>query len=392
MTVDSTVDAGPLDRLPRTALRLGPWTVAPFAFCVGAGFATGGTLATVLAAATGRSPGLMAAILLGAVVAFFVVGLATKVVYGDEVYVFFHHALATVGAAVVVIWAAGAPVLPYLDLTVAGTLGALIVVKLGCLFVGCCYGRPAHRGIRYRPTHAEAGFPSCYVGVRTFPVQVVEAGWAVCMTVVTAGVVLAGGPAGSGLTVGVTGYAVGRLFTEPLRGDSGRAYLLGLSQAQWLSVVVLAAVGVLTALQVLPWTGWQLGVAVVGLVLTAAVGTYRLSRRRGLWQLATPRRLREFAELLDHLDAVLAVDGAGPHVHATSAGLLVSAARTDDGAQRLRHYTVSSHDGRLTERAMTDLADLVGILRCAGGTPVVIASATGTCHLLMADPVGGLTA
>jgi prolipoprotein diacylglyceryltransferase len=49
---------------------------------------------------------------------------------------------------------------------------------------------------------------------------------------------------GSAFTVFLTTYAVGRFAIELLRGDQDRGHALSLSTAQWVSLVVLAALAV----------------------------------------------------------------------------------------------------------------------------------------------------
>ncbi|MGM7319828.1 prolipoprotein diacylglyceryl transferase family protein, partial [Idiomarina sp. ST10R2A5] len=68
--------------------------------------------------------------------------------------------------------------------------------------------------------------------------------------------VLAGTAAGTAAGLYVAAYAVLRFGLEELRGDPGRRYWRGLSEAQWTSLALvalelgLAAGGVLPALQV----------------------------------------------------------------------------------------------------------------------------------------------
>ena len=110
--------------------------------------------------------------------------LVMKVLTGEEELVYYRHEVAIIAVAAVTLWLLGHPIWPYLDITLLAVGVFLACGRFGCLMVGCCHGRPHAWGIRYSPAHADAGFTRHYVGIRLFPIQLVESLW-----VVTTGVI-----------------------------------------------------------------------------------------------------------------------------------------------------------------------------------------------------------
>lgn len=107
-------------------------------------------------------------------------------------------------------WAA-IPVGQVLDVTAPGLLVGMTIGRLGCLFGGCCVGRP---------TASRWGIWSSdrRVGVRRIPVQLLESGLAGLVATATL-VALLTDPAVDGLLFlgGVAAYTFGRQLLFPLR-------------------------------------------------------------------------------------------------------------------------------------------------------------------------------
>src|SRR5262249_26044314 len=124
--------------------------------------------------------------------------------------------------------------------------------RLGCLSVGCCYGRPCRWGKRYRADHIQSGFAPWLEGVTLFPIQAVE-------SLYVFGIATFGGfwlwqhpPAGLVLEFCALAYAFGRFFLEFFRGDEARPYFLSFSEAQWASALLLAGISLAGTLRLLP--------------------------------------------------------------------------------------------------------------------------------------------
>jgi hypothetical protein len=208
------------------------------------------------------------------VVTFLALAMATKIITGRESLIYYHHEVAILVTSAAVLSALGLPVLPYLDLT-ALWLGAFLTCgRGGCLMVGCCHGRPHHWGVRYSEEHAAEGFPSCYVGVRLFPVQALES--LVVALIVIAGSVmfLQGWPAGTVLSTYVVSYSVARIWLEELRGDRARPYWGRFSEAQWTSLLLIVGIVLGEWQGRFPLSGWHIamcvGAAMSMLVLAAS--------------------------------------------------------------------------------------------------------------------------
>ena len=316
---------------PRTHVHLLGRSVSAFQVCGVAGFAVANVVAFGLVAARGLRPGVMAGLVVLAVATFLGLALVTKRVVGEERLVCYHAQLAVCAVTAGVLSAAGQPVLPYLDATLLGVGAFVAGGRLGCYLVGCCHGGPARDGVRYGTSHADAGFPAYLVGVPLRRVQLAEAAF------VTASVV-AGLVSGHGTVVYAIGYATGRYAVEAWRGDV-RPVWRGLSEAQWTSLLVVAAVTVAEP------------VAAVLLVALVAAAPFAARRNTGL---GNARHVRELATALD----AVAAPGPEPVVAATSRGVLVSA-----HGRSPRVYTVSRRDGALSDDDALALAELVVRLR-----------------------------
>ena len=138
--------------------------------------------------------------------------------------------------------------------------------------VGCCHGRPHGWGVRYGQAHADEGFAGCYVGATLFPVQALEALVVASIVASCSTLVLRGDPAGSALSWYIVSYSAARIWLEELRGDRLRPYWLGLSEAQWTSVLLISSVILGEGEGRLPYSPWHVlmwGAAALSLVVLA---------------------------------------------------------------------------------------------------------------------------
>src|SRR5258705_1231483 len=154
-----------LDRIVRPEVHLLHTTWSAFQVCGYTGLALAFAMVLTLVIYLGLSPIVITAILLAAVLTFFGLVMATKIITGEEQIIYYHHEIAVMVVAALSLWLLGQPLLPYLDLTILGIGMFLACGRVGCLMVGCCHGRPHSWGVCYRQEHAAAGFTSYYVGV-----------------------------------------------------------------------------------------------------------------------------------------------------------------------------------------------------------------------------------
>lgn len=115
--------------------------------------------------------------------------------------------------------------------------------RVGCALVGCCYGRETHLrlGICYTD--------SVYApnGIRLFPVQAVEAAADLVIFGVLAWILWRqedNDETPQIFEIYLAAYACIRFLLEFLRGDSARGHWGWLSTSQWISLLILLAVGV----------------------------------------------------------------------------------------------------------------------------------------------------
>ena len=333
------------------------------------GFWLAVVLVTALCAATGLSIAVQAAISLAAVAVYVAVAAAARRWLGRAVLIYYHHVLAFLACAAGIAAVAGAPVLAHLDVTACGLALFTAVARVGCLTVGCCHGRPARRGVRYGPAHVPLGLPGYLVGVRLLPVQAIEA--AACAVIAVAGSVAvpAGAAPGTALVFFTAGYALLRFPLEWLRGDLLRPYRKRLSEAQWTSLAVAAAVAAGGVSGALP--GGAASVVPLAVLAAAAVAT-RSGRTPGARAPLAAPNVAELAARLDRLD------GSG-RVARTSAGLLVSAGETEGRA----HYTVSGHGRELSPEEARSLAGLLVWMRHPRAGTEIVPGQAGAFHVLI---------
>jgi prolipoprotein diacylglyceryltransferase len=274
-----------LDRMARVEVGLAGRRQPTFRVCVLAGFALAVAVGAALTAASGLSLAVTGALAVICAVTFVVQTLARKVVTGEERLIYYHHEIACVAAAACALWLLGEPVLSYLDVTIVGIGVCLAAGRLGCFAAGCCHGRPCGVGVRYGHDHVAHGLAPDWLGIRLFPVQLVEAVAAAAIVTVCGGAMLAGAAPGTAFAFYVVAYGAVRFGLEFARGDAGRGAFAGMTQPQWLSLACAIALLALGASSTVP-------VGPLHVVLTAALVALALSLlvRAGHTVLADTRR------------------------------------------------------------------------------------------------------
>ena len=225
-----------LDRLARVDVTLAGRSRPAFRFCALAGFAIAVVAGAALTAGAGRSLAVTGVLAVICAVTFVVHTVGRTVLTGQERLVYYHHEIACIAACALVLRLLGEPVLAYLDIAIIGIGICLVAGRVGCFAVGCCHGRPWRLGVRYREEHVANGLAPHWLGVRLFPLQLLEAGLAAAIVAAAAGTVLAGSTPGTAVALYAVAYGAVRFLLELARGDAGRGSLAGLTQPQWLSL------------------------------------------------------------------------------------------------------------------------------------------------------------
>jgi hypothetical protein len=351
---------------PRTHVRVLGRRVPAFQACGVTGFGVACVLAFALVARRGLDPLVMAGLVAIAVATFLGLAWATLLAVREERLVCYHAQLAVAAVAAAFLTLTGHPVLAYLDPTVLGVGAFLAGGRVGCHLVGCCHGEPAARGVRYGMTHADEGFPAYLVGVPLVPVQLAESAFVAVATLAGAVAVAAGARPGTGVVVYAVAYAAGRGAVEAWRGDV-RPSWHGVSEAQWTSLALLAAVAAGEARGTLPGP-WPVPVAVA--LCLAVLVAWSARRARGL---GGPAHVAELARAID----VARASAGEPAVAATSRGVLVS---THGDVSRV--YTISLRSGTLGDEDALRLAALVVRLRDPDARWHVVRGALPVFHVV----------
>jgi prolipoprotein diacylglyceryltransferase len=368
------------------------WT--SFRLCGYVGLGLAFVLTSVLTVQRGMSIWVMWGVALASVGAFLALAMATKVLTGVESLTYYHHVVAVLAITAVVLHIANQPVLPYVDLTILGVGLFTACGRIGCLMVGCCHGRPARWGVRYGVEHAATGFPGYLVDVPLFPVQAVESLLLLAIVAVGAALLATGARSGDILTWYIVAYGVFRFCLEFARGDAVRLYLIGFSQAQWTSLILVCLVvsGELTGRLPLHRAHPIVAVGLCGALLLVAVT--RARDGVGRFRLLHPRHVKEIAEALEHLSP----NAHDPHhtsrkpsapnitVARTSLGILLSADAVSTPRGTVEHWAISSEDGALDDAAARLLAELIARLQNVGEDWRLVDGREGVFHIVTTGP------
>jgi len=379
-----------LSRFARPSIRL-LWKTHSSFWVLGA---TGFVLAVCLGVTLGRSAGRTAwpilAVAAGAAGTFLALVAAAKAITGEERLTFYHHQIAVLIVAWVILRLADLPILPYLDITILGIGLFAAIGRVGCLMVGCCYGRPHRWGVRYGSDHADLGFPAPLVGVPLFPVQIAES--LALVGIVAAGAVLITGsaPPGSALEWFIVSYAGVRFGLEFLRGDPGRPFVLGFSEAQWTSVLLLSSVVAAESIGLLPRQNWH-AVACASLLMTLVL----VALGRHLWRpwshVLRPLHLVEVAQAVVMLREGETKDswstrstlGRNIDVATTPMGIQISAGDIRARGVTIHHFAVSTRRGPMPRSEAGALARVIATLIEAGASYELVGGHRGVFHFIM---------
>ena len=236
-------------------LELGPVTVYTYGVLLAAAYLAGLQMATARA----RSRGLEASrvmdlgiiIIIAAIVGAKLLLVAVDFNYyrghPAEIFslarsggVFYGGLIAAVLAAFWYLRRHKMPVWVTCDVFAPGIALGHAIGRVGCLFAGCCFGRPTTLpwGIVFSDPFA-ASYVGTPLGVHLHPTQLYEAGTELVILALLLAVERRGRPfAGRTFWFYTLLYGVSRFVIEYFRGDE-RGMLLGLSTSQFISVVLV---------------------------------------------------------------------------------------------------------------------------------------------------------
>lgn len=374
---------------PEVHLRGRVWPSFQVFCAIGLVLAISLTMALVMR--LGLSPWVMAPVIVAAVATLFGLAMATKVVTGEERLTQYHHMIAVMGAAAGLVSLMRQPMLAYLDVTMLGVGMFAVVGRIGCLMAGCCHGRPYRWGVCYGQEHAANGFTPYYVGIRLFPIQAVESLWILGLVLVGSALLLSGEPPGTTLAWYLIGYATGRFYFEFMRGDAGRPYRWGFSEAQWTSIFLVGSVVLAEWAALLPWYPWPAAVTACLAGTMLAVAAARRFQSRSQYQILLPDHVREVAEAIEiashRAREIGALDGQDSipvdiRVAATSLGFQISAGLIWTATGSVFHYALSCRNETMSAATARTLAALILQLKHPLGPSELVEGDRGVFHLL----------
>lgn len=332
---------------------------------------------------------VMAAISLAAVTTLLVLPMLTKILTGVEKLVYYHHEIAVLCVTSVLLWTLRQPILLYLDATILGVGMFLVCGRIGCLMVGCCHGRPHQWGVCYGHDHADAGFTPYLVGVRLFPIQLVESIWVLITVVIGSVMVLRGETPGMALAWYSITYNIGRFFFEFLRGDAERPYHMGFSEPQWISVILsgLVVIGELSG--VFPFQTWHLAATVLLVGTMIFVTIRRNAENSKKFHLLHARHILEVAKathsetLLPFTREGVSSKAANDLVPVTSLGFQISNGNVETSTEQITHYTLSHRSGVVSLDVVQTLARLILALRHPAASSEILHREQGVYHMIV---------
>ena len=308
----------------------------------------------------------------------------TKVIVGREYLSYYRYFICFIGLLVTLSYVLQEPILLSLDIFILG-IGLLQAFgRIGCLMVGCCYGKPTFWGVSYRESHVQKGFPQYLADVRLIPVQAIE-------SLLGFGIFLAGNiilieasSPGCAAFFYLISYSIGRYFLDFLRGDPGRLYLWGFSEAQWTSLILTTTIVCLELLGILNSGKWSYITFVLLLSTTILVALKRWTLNDE-WELLSPRHICEVAKFVK-LTSFLSVRNlpiSGAQSTLTYLRIKISFSAIYADSKKIDYYIVSKQGDSLSYSSAQKIVNLILQLKQAKGSIDFFEHSNGIFHLLI---------
>ncbi|MBL7726400.1 MAG: prolipoprotein diacylglyceryl transferase, partial [Dinghuibacter sp.] len=255
---------------PHLHIKLLKRKISSFHFFGVLGYIIGTLLGTFIAKPLGFRPEIVLLMAATGAGTFFLRAFFAKWITGEETIVYYHHEIAILVCCTLVLYLLNQPILSYLDITLLGIGTFLAFGRIGCFSVGCCHGRPHKHGVQYGEAHVQAGFTWFYKDVPLLPVQLIESGY-VFLTVIAGTILLFNNVVpGTVLIVYTVLYGLFRFIMEYFRGDPDRPARLGVSEAQYTTLLLTGITYLLGKINWLPMYNWH-GIILVLMVAATLV-------------------------------------------------------------------------------------------------------------------------
>lgn len=290
--------------------------------------------------------------------------MATKIAWGFERYTFYHYMAMVLFCTPFLLRAFNQPVFPYLDLLSLALILNLAIGRIGCFIVGCCHGKPCKWGVLYGKKHIHSMFTPFYLGVRLFPLQLLEL--VLVLAIVAAGSwMFVASPGGYAFTWVVISYGLVRYILEFYRGDAGRPFLKGFSEAQWTSLILMLIVVAIEFIGFVPFQTWHLVATAATLISMIVIAIIRYYYAAPVHRIMNPNHIRELSELITNLSNDLNHQSRTitrqqkVHVGCTSLGIQVSVGVLNNASSFIHHYSFSFKEKIMNSQTANALADLI---------------------------------
>jgi hypothetical protein len=293
---------------------------------------------------------------------FFVLAFAQKIITGHEELIYYHHEIAIMlVSAVALRWVLHQPVVPFLEITLLGIGTFLAFGRVGCFNAGCCHGRPCRSmGVIYGEGHRKAGFTAHYVGIRLFPIQLVESGFVFLITGIGIWLFLTKSPTGTVLGWYTFSYGTVRFMLEFFRGDPDRPYRGGFSEAQWTTLLLMLIVLTYEGLGQLAFHLWHWLSFISLLILMGTLHVYQHvygNQKLALWN---PHHIREIAGILSLIRNQLGKSNpATIPVWTTLMGYKLSGQRLVIEQGQWQLFSLSCQQGAITNIEARELSNII---------------------------------
>lgn len=372
---------------PRLNISIYSFRINTFLFFGIMGFILGTIAGSFLTFCLGQDPSITLLMSLTGASVFFLLTYLTKWIVGAELIVYYHHEIAILLACWLILSLINAPVLTYLDITIIGIGVFLGFGRLGCFSVGCCHGRPCNNGVVYGKDHVNAGFTWYFRNVKLVPVQLIESCYVFLNVIIGSILLLSDAAPGTVLVSYTVIYGFFRYILEFFRGDATRPLWLGLSEAQWTTVGLVAISFGLSKVGLLPEYIWHLVILFILITVSLYVVIYH--RKQKSYSLLTAQHIKEIAEGLEILSKANAIDSTSqPYLHlfTTRQGLSISLKTYPPASFYSAHCTLSMKTGsRLSESLVKRISILINQIRGSFGHAEIIPNGQGIYHILFSS-------
>lgn len=380
--------SGLMDKIVRPEVKIFGRRFSGYFCFVVAGLISAILLATTLTLIAGASVLVTFGMICLNVIILLTFAMATKIAWGFERYTFYHYMAMVLLCTPFLLRAFGQPVFPYLDILSLALILNLAVGRIGCFVVGCCHGQPCKWGVLYGKKHIHTTFTPFYLGVRLFPLQLLELAL-VMITVIAGSWMFLALPAGYAFSWVVISYGLERYILEFYRGDAGRPFLKGFSEAQWTSLVLMTIVVATELAGFIPFQWWHLIATAATLISMITIAVIRYNRAAPVHRIMNPNHIRELSELITNLSNDInqqsrtIARNQNIHVGCTSLGIQVSVGVLNNASSFIHHYSFSFKEKMMNTQTAGALAGLILNVWYPSCENELIDSKKGVYHLVI---------